>query len=90
MTRELNGEEWGETLILRLDRVFDMDKGSEVCAQFVWDTPGGREHTLWLPGLISHHTTAAWLRDALEGWLISGASSTRSWAVGRACTVRRH
>ncbi len=90
MTEEFHGEEtWGETLILRLDRVFDQIEGSQVCAQLVWDTPEGREHTLWLPGHMSHHTTAVYLEDAIEGWLISGGSSARSWAVNRGSTVRR-
>jgi len=82
-------EPWGESLVLRLDRVFDVHEGSQVCAQFVWDTPEGREHALWLPGQLSHHTTSCYLQDALEGWLISGASSTRSWAVNRGANVRR-
>jgi hypothetical protein len=89
MTEEFHGDDWGETLIIRLDRVFDTHEGSQVCAQLVWDSPGGREHTLWLPGQLSHHTTAAYLEVAIEGWLISGASSARSWATGKACAIRK-
>ncbi len=80
---------WGESLIVRIDRVYDLVEGEPVCVQMVWDSPSGREQAMWLPGSVSHWAVADGINTLVARWLISGPSAARTWASAWGVTVRK-